>query len=629
MQNPYMEALTQGSQASNQNYQLAQQGFNSVSNILNQTASLGMKMVALLDQEEAQKQVELQNQQKILADTYNNVINQQLKQQAYKETLRHNYVTELDKQIELGQQEKNYKLNRIKTLNNIQQTKNNAIKSELESVDKEISDISNNYDKYSIYNNPSELDQRLAMLKDRKNKLLYTLEHNENIPTTIPTTGSNKQPIQLNQYNTTNKQFTIPSTGSNNYSYSTFEHGNTIYMKTNNGQTIPIITKQNNSFTVTPRYSEILSQLQNIPTKQQHIYAQYFVNPIVKAITNKTNFNSEPVSDLSNIFKHLDNIKSNINLGDHDSNKMISNVLDVAALNEYTKKLGNSAKFKNMNFNDKLNTVKSIVSFIDQRYKNPKFTKQMEDTIYKNTNVNLKTTSHIFNTINHDENSLFSFAIGDTLPKNIYRVLGKQSYGGFLSEKLNPFNHYDINGKKVDMNTIKEVYTKSINDLSNKFSPTLLKGLTDFYDKLHASTKVDDVIDIVINKITKDKQLQNIVNKLNLMTDRYHKGWPINNSKYNKYKKQLNNYINSHKYKNIINDVITQANANSKENYIEPDKKYSFYLDGIAGPVMLTGKDIYSIFTDAVLRPVMSKRFNKIYSNKSFSTGTKILSDIK
>ncbi len=59
MRNPYMEALAQGGSVANQGMAQASNTLNSVANIFNSSASLALKMNALLEQEEARKQQEL------------------------------------------------------------------------------------------------------------------------------------------------------------------------------------------------------------------------------------------------------------------------------------------------------------------------------------------------------------------------------------------------------------------------------------------------------------------------------------------------------------------------------------------------------------------------------------------
>ena len=95
MQNPYIDALVKGSQASNQNYQLAQQGFNSTANILNSVGSLSMKMITMLDQEEANKITQMQNQSQILNQAFHNIASEQLQKQQLAEQTRANKANEM------------------------------------------------------------------------------------------------------------------------------------------------------------------------------------------------------------------------------------------------------------------------------------------------------------------------------------------------------------------------------------------------------------------------------------------------------------------------------------------------------------------------------------------------------
>lgn len=116
MQNPFMEAMAQGAQVANQSYANANNAFGQVSKILDTTGSLAIKMVTLLEQEEAQKMTALQNQQQILNQAYNNVISQQLeaiKTQEYarhnQEYARHNQETERLTGLELAEKARHNK----------------------------------------------------------------------------------------------------------------------------------------------------------------------------------------------------------------------------------------------------------------------------------------------------------------------------------------------------------------------------------------------------------------------------------------------------------------------------------------------------------------------------------------
>ena len=80
-QNPYMDALQKGASVANQGMQGASNTVNSTANIFGSVGSLSMKMLALLDQEDARKQQQLLQSQQVLGDAYNNAINDQLKQQ--------------------------------------------------------------------------------------------------------------------------------------------------------------------------------------------------------------------------------------------------------------------------------------------------------------------------------------------------------------------------------------------------------------------------------------------------------------------------------------------------------------------------------------------------------------------
>jgi len=79
--NPFMNALQQGGSVANQSASVGSQYMNNATNLLNSAGSLSMKMITLLEQEEARKQQELLNTTGLLHKIYQDSITTQLKRQ--------------------------------------------------------------------------------------------------------------------------------------------------------------------------------------------------------------------------------------------------------------------------------------------------------------------------------------------------------------------------------------------------------------------------------------------------------------------------------------------------------------------------------------------------------------------
>jgi len=79
---PVMTALQQGGSTANQSAQVASGFMNNASNAFNSAGSLSMKMIALLDQEQARKQQQLLQTTQVMHNIYQDNINTQLKQQS-------------------------------------------------------------------------------------------------------------------------------------------------------------------------------------------------------------------------------------------------------------------------------------------------------------------------------------------------------------------------------------------------------------------------------------------------------------------------------------------------------------------------------------------------------------------
>lgn len=86
MKNPVLEALQQGGSISNQSMANAANMLNSTANIFNSVGSLSMKMIALLDQAEAQRKEQLLQTTKLINDVYQNEIQNELERQKFQWT---------------------------------------------------------------------------------------------------------------------------------------------------------------------------------------------------------------------------------------------------------------------------------------------------------------------------------------------------------------------------------------------------------------------------------------------------------------------------------------------------------------------------------------------------------------
>ena len=619
-QNPYMDALAQGSQASNQNYQLAQQGFNSTANILNTVGSLSMKMITMLDQEEANKITQLQNQDQILNQAFHNVATERLQTDRNNEQVRadkanemqnilnsnenarHNLVSEdyqkesLQNQIvQTKNQQKNIEENnayRNKALNlqkqNMDNTlKQNTLKIKADVISKNINGIQSNITSYtkllnearknyylyansdpvqatiaknnyiSYYNKISELQKQL----NESNKTLSSLIGINN--SSIQSTGSVKQPVNLNVGNTNTQTTNVGNTNTNvgtnqNQVYgvninrivngkgnqpvnlnnvNNTNKSNSSYYKSvsysvhndpNGKKVITYTDPNNNAITIQPfndngtmtnkmRYeiSNVFNSLndKNIRAKKMTELLTPAISILIGKDVNNMIKNPKTFSSgLSQIINKTNNLSKGIK--NNNLSKYVKKLATAKVIIDIAKTIGSSSSYISLPDNERATIADNLNKSINHTIENGRVTNKApniyKDSIWKALGYNPVIANEYKKIAFNDSHGTFSGFTKETINNNAYRAAKNQWLISNWTEGL--FNDVDLNNFDIDGETFgnvksrARVFKNTFMDMNTKDGlPTpYVVGVMHHLDHFFSASGMSRNYEIIGKKIYKD-----------------------------------------------------------------------------------------------------------------------------
>lgn len=620
MQNPYMDALSQGSRASNQTFQIANQSMGNAINAFNSAGSLSMKIITLLDQEEAQKASELQNQQQLLNQAYNNIATQQLKkqqnaisQQRVDESVRHDKIAEQNQAKQIKQtgiyQQRQLKLSKDRI--NLMRKQNdyanqiNKAKLELNGIQSYISMLSDYMTKNPLDPNNAIRNKEIEQLRSKQEAIYKKLGLSIN----TKTTGFN-QPPNLNSVSKAIGSNDSTSSGTFYPNNQNQEAGNSNniesgidplangavkanWVKIGNNK-IYTIYNQNGMSKLNPQFKTILDKA-NEPKAiigLGHLLGSSLTKNLKGMTTDKL------PEFLSNIVNTINNKYSG------RKKELLAKSAVFALINQYSKQDSNTMQTSNME--DKYNEAKKLVNIVNntisKKSKNISLTQLEKNDMSEQIQKNFGFFPKLYDNLKAKLND-------NTFNTNAYQILNNQDYLSVLAEGLtNLFGgHYNVgNYDLTSINNDKGFHDSAINAFMVIAKETNSKIASDLVNLIanHHIEKTSPIDEILYNNgiiktnpqaiqdlqhtLYGDKQRNKSPN-LQLGLKGYDKTFQI--------KEELNH---------AVSDITNSINNYKPEQYhdgIDLNAKYAVKINN--KEYKLSGQDILSVLARNVWKPIV------------------------
>jgi len=468
MQNPYMEALAQGGSVANQGMARASNTLNSVANIFNSSASLALKMNALLEQEEARKQQELlqtaQFMHNVQQDEFMNKYRRDdlsFRQDSFEKNYELNTKKEKLLEDELAfnkeKQNKDYNLKKTELLLKYGQNKVKTAEKLYNDYYKSVEKRNNTYAR--IYSIDKELnsgnltvEQRNALLQEKEalqNNVSLLDEQIQNILSQINPQAQN-QPRTLASYNPSQQTAQTVGSNVNNERVTQYDSvfnqqkqigGNTSLpeIKTYNNSTY--IVKDGNPITVVDNSGKIIEgNLKKALKDFSEPTQQTFLLRLYKNISD--NFKLD-TGGIANVFPKTQNTINN--LAKHIKDDKARKTFIATAYIDLADKIGNYPGISDI---DKYKFGLKIANQFD----NPKVLNEVS----KRLGLPVKSTYTLLNYTDED--------IG-----HIYKMLNDQGTISSLVEigfnKLG-LNDFDVDGTPVTFTTMRTGLYQTLKELA-------------------------------------------------------------------------------------------------------------------------------------------------------------------